>query len=294
MSPMRPIVSVGMPAYSCQDSIAASIRSILNQTFTDWELIIIDDGSRDKTLVTAVQFSDSRIRIVDGRQNLGLPSRLNEAVQMSVGKYFARMDGDDIAYPERLAKQVLFLDQHPEVDLLATSMSVFKDASLIGLRPAPVSHAAICAHPWAGFPMAHPTWMGRIEWFRANPYRAEAVRMEDQELLFRTYARSTFACLDEVLLAYRENSLSLKRNLLARRNLVRALWQSAGSGGKYWMAARGTLAQLTRALLDAAALSTGLHYKLLRHRARPVPSREIRRWPEVWRRVMPTVPSSLT
>jgi glycosyltransferase involved in cell wall biosynthesis len=271
-----PTVSIGMPVYNCEKTVATSIQSILNQTFTDWELIVIDDGSRDETFATAAYFRDPRIRIIDGRENLGLPDRLNQAVRMSVGKYFARMDGDDIAYPERLAKQISFLDQHPEVDLLATSMSVFKDdGSLIGLRPAPVSHAAICAHPWAGFPMAHPTWMGKTGWFRVNPYRGDAVRMEDQELLFRTYTTSTFACLNEVLLAYRENSLSLKNNLLARRNVVRALWQSAGRSRKYWMAARGTLAQLTRALLDTAAISAGLDYKLLRHRARPVPSGEV-------------------
>ncbi len=280
-----------MPVYNCETTIAACIQSILNQTLCNWELIIIDDGSRDKTSAAAAHFCDHRIRVVDGWVNLGLSQRLNQAIQMSTGKYFARMDGDDIAYPERLAKQVSFLEQHPEVDLLATSVSVFKDdASLIGLRPAPVSHGTICAHPWAGFPMVHPTWMGRIEWFRANPYRPEAIRMEDQDLLLRTYATSTFACLDEVLLAYRENSLSLKRNLIARRNLVRAFWEGASSPGKYWMAARGTLAQLTRALLDTAALSTGLDYKLLRHRARPVPSREIIRWAETWREVTHAVP----
>ena len=292
---MPPIASIGMSVHNCERTIAASIRSILNQTFSDWELIVIDDGSRDRTLATAADFRDPRIRVVDGRENIGLPQRLNQAVQTSTGKYFARMDGDDIAYPERLAKQVSFLDQHPEVDLLGTSMSVFKDgASLIGLRPAPASHAAICAHPWAGFPMAHPTWMGRIEWFRANPYLPKAVRMEDQELLLRTYAKSTFACLDEVLLAYREESLSLRKNLVARHNFVRALWHCARSGGTYWTAARGTLAQLGRTLLDAAALSTGLDHKLLRHRARPAPRQEISRWSEIWRDVTRTVPSALT
>ena len=292
---MSPIVSIGMPVYGCELTIAASIRSIVKQTFTDWELIIIDDGSTDKTLAAAARFRDPRIRMIEGGKNLGLPSRLNQAVRMSTGRYFARMDGDDIAYPERLARQVSFLQQHPEIDLLATSMSVFKDdESLIGVRPVPVSHAEICAHPWAAFPMAHPTWMGKIEWFSANPYCPEAVLMEDQELLLRTYATSTFACLDEVLLAYREESLSLRKNLAARKNFVRALWRSAASGGTYWRAARGTLAQLARATLDTAALSTGLGHKLLRHRARPVPPQEISRWSEIQQEAADTVPGVLT
>jgi glycosyltransferase involved in cell wall biosynthesis len=286
-----PLVSVGMPVLNCEKTIAVSIQSILNQTFTDWELIMIDDGSRDKTLTIATDFHDVRIRIVDGQQNLRLSSRLNQAVQLSKGKYFARMDGDDLAYPERLAKQVSFLEQHPEVDLLATSVSVFNDdASLLGLRPAPVSHDAICAHPWSGFHMAHATWMGKLEWFRANPYSVSAVQMEDKELLFRTYAKSNFACLAEVLVAYRENSLSFSKMLLARRNFVRALWQASGKHCSPQVALRGTFGQAIRVALEAVALSTGLGYRLLKHRARPASERELTRWIEVWRQTLSSVP----
>src|ERR1700684_499695 len=102
---MCPLVSIGMPVYDCEKTIAVSLRSILNQTFTEWELIIIDDGSQDGTLARAREFDDPRIRIVDGQRNLGLPARLNQAVHLSGGTYFARMDGDDIAYPERIEKQ---------------------------------------------------------------------------------------------------------------------------------------------------------------------------------------------
>jgi glycosyltransferase involved in cell wall biosynthesis len=292
---MIPRVSIGMPVYNCEKTLAVSIQSILNQTFTNWELIVIDDGSRDKTLTAAQQFNDRRIRIVAGQRNFGLPRRLNQAVQLSSGRYFARMDGDDIAYSERLAKQVAFLDQHPEVDLLATAVSVFKDdGSLLGLRPVPVSHRAICAHPWAGFPMPHPTWMGTLGWFRANPYRANAVRMEDKELLFRTYAKSTFACLDEVLLAYRESSMSFSKVLLARRNFIRALWQASGKQCSFQFALRGTFGQAARAALDAAALASGLGYKLLKHRARPASEHERLRWTQVWQQTANFIPQPTT
>lgn len=280
---MSPLVSIGMPVYNCATTLAISAQSILNQSFKDWELIIIDDGSRDRTLTVVEQFHDPRIRIIRCQHNQGLPSRLNQAVQLSSGTYFARMDGDDIAYPERLAKQVAFLDLHPSVDLLATAMSVFRDDGfLLGLRPVPVSHDAICAHPWAGFPMAHPTWMGKLGWFRANPYQANAVRMEDKELLFRTYTNSKFAGLDEVLLAYRESSMSFGKILLARRNFVRALWQASGEHCSLQVALRGTLGQAARAALDASALASGLGYRLLKHRARRASERERNRWLEVW------------
>jgi glycosyltransferase involved in cell wall biosynthesis len=275
-----------MPVFNCQKTLGTSIYSILNQTFEDWELIIIDDGSLDGTLMVAEQFHDSRIRIIYERHNQGLPIRLNKAVGLSTGKYFARMDGDDISYPERLAKQVAFLNSHPTIDLLATAVSVFKDdGSLVGLRPIAISHEDICANPWAGFPMPHPTWMGKTAWFRANPYQADAVRMEDKELLFRTYANSKFAGLNEVLLAYRENSISLTKILLARRNFVRALWQSCGSHCSLPIALRGTLGQALRATVDASALASGLGYQLLKHRARPASDHESIRWIELWNRM---------
>ena len=287
---MSPIVSTGMPVFNCEKTVAPSIRSILNQTFENWELFVIDDGSTDRTLAIAKTFGDRRIRVIVGQQNLRLPSRLNQAVQLSTGKYFARMDGDDIAYPERLAKQVAFLDQHPSIDLLATAISVFKDeGSLLGLRPVPVSHDAICAHPWSGFPMAHPTWMGKLDWFRTNPYQADAIRMEDKELLFRTYAKSQFACLDEVLLAYRETTLSLGRNLVSRKNFVRALWRASGRHGSPAVALLGTFSQMLRASFDAAALSSGLGYRLLRHRARPASEYEASRWLKVWQQTLNSV-----
>jgi glycosyltransferase involved in cell wall biosynthesis len=289
MASISPIVSVGMPVFNCADTLALSIQSILNQAFTDWELLIIDDGSSDRTLNIARGFEDPRIQIVDGRHNLRLPVRLNQAVQLSRGQYFARMDGDDIAYPERLTKQVAFLDQHPDVDLLATAISVFKDeGSLIGLRTVPVSHDAICSHPWSSFPMAHPTWMGRREWFLRNPYRSDAIRMEDKELLFRTYSQSRFACLGEILLGYRETSISLMKNLLARRNWVSALWEASGEHS-IQTALRGTLGQTGRACVDAFAVSSGLGYRLLKHRAHPASEKEASRWREVWQQTSQSV-----
>ena len=288
---MTTCVSIGMPVYNSERTIAAAILSILNQTFTGWRLLILDDGSQDKTLAVARRFNDSRIEVIDGSGHRGLPERLNQAVEMSTGPYFARMDGDDIAYPERLAKQAAFLDGHPDIDLLATSMSVFTDGGrLLGLRLAPRSHETICVHPWSGFPMAHPTWMGRIEWFRTHPYCAGAVGMEDKELLFRTYRISKFACLDEVLLAYRENALSLKKLLRARKNFARVLWRVAGKTHSRTAVARGIAGQAARAALDVCALSSGLGYRLLRHRVQPAPEQELIRWHEVRRQTLDVVP----
>lgn len=141
--------------------------------------------------------ADSRIIILQDGLNKGLAVRLNQAISLSKGNYFARMDHDDVFHPARLAMQVDFLDTHPEDDLLATHcVTIDEYDRLIGSLPLAVQHSTICARPWQGFFMPHPTWMGRTEWFRRNPYAEPAPYCcEDQELLLRTYKSCCFAVL---------------------------------------------------------------------------------------------------
>jgi glycosyltransferase involved in cell wall biosynthesis len=287
-----PLVTIAMGVRNSASTLAPAITSIVNQTFRDWELLIIDDGSSDNTMALASSFNDPRITTIsDGTiildpKHYGLPGRLNQAVNLARGKYLARMDGDDIAYPERLEKQVAFLEEHPDIDLLATAVVVFKDdGTLLGCRPTPLTHEEICAHPQSGFPMAHPTWMGKTVWFRSNPYRTDALRMEDKELLFRTHASSKFACLNETLLAYRESGLSVEKIRVARLNFIRVLARNAGKACSIPVALLGIFGQIARAALDFTAISTGLNYRLLRHRARPLAPQQTERWSHIWKRV---------
>src|ERR1039458_2052600 len=96
-----PLVSIGMPAFNCEKTLAVAIHSILNQTYSNWELLLMEDGSSDRTPEVAQSFSDPRISVFADQSHKGLVPRLNQAVAMSRGKYFARMDADDVAYPER-------------------------------------------------------------------------------------------------------------------------------------------------------------------------------------------------
>lgn len=118
------------------------------------------------------------------------------------------MDHDDLCHPERLARQIAFLEEHPEVDLLATQcLTMDEQERLIGVLPSAISHAEICSRPWQGFYMAHPSWMGRTEWFRRNAYQDPAPYCcEDQELLLRAHYHSCYHTLPERLLAYRVRS----------------------------------------------------------------------------------------
>ena len=201
----KPLVSIALPVFNAASLLELSVRSLLNQTWQNWELFILDDGSTDGAVGRLSCLDDPRIIVFQDGVNKGLSARLNQAVLLARGNYFARMDHDDICHPMRLERQVNFLEFHPEVDLLATQCVTIDDHDrLLGGLPLVVKHSEICARPWQGFFMPHPTWLGRIEWFRLNPYLEPAPYCcEDQELLLRTYKTSCFSVLPESLLAYR-------------------------------------------------------------------------------------------
>ena len=155
-----PIVTVGMAVYNCEATLPAALESIRMQTFRDWELPVIDDGSTDATVAVAVATSsdDARIRVIADGRHRRLAARLNECLDLGHGRFFARMDGDDVAYPERLERQVRFLEENPSVDLLGCNMLIFSGAGrVMGARRFPSNHAQICARPGRGFPIGHPT-----------------------------------------------------------------------------------------------------------------------------------------
>src|SRR3989442_4795829 len=110
----RPLVSIGLSIYNAEATLAIAVKSILAQTYPAWELLLIDDGSHDASSKIAQSFKDARIVVVSDGQNKGLSARLNQAIKMARGKYFCRMDQDDIAFPNRLERQVEFLETHPD------------------------------------------------------------------------------------------------------------------------------------------------------------------------------------
>ena len=188
----RPSVCIAMPVRNCEATIEPAIRSILAQTYPHWFLVLLDDGSTDRTVALARRYSiDERVQIrVDGR-SLGITARLNQAIASSASaKYFARMDGDDICYPERLERQVTALEADPRIDVIGASILVFSPSGEgLGWRPGPPTHEEICARPNSGFKMAHPTWCGRRAWFERYGYDKRAFGCEDQDLLRRRGVR---------------------------------------------------------------------------------------------------------
>jgi glycosyltransferase involved in cell wall biosynthesis len=279
---MEPIISIGLPVYNCAHTLAQTIRSILFQSFPNWELLVLDDGSTDRTVEAARKFQDSRIRLIIDGKRMGMPERLNQSIKLSMGRYFGRIDGDDIAYPGRFAAQIEFLRQHPDVDLIGGGgMIFFRDGQPRGKRVGPQSHEGICRRPASGFPMMHPAFLGHTEWFKKWGYNPKIRGAPDQDLLLRSFASSRFGNLPQLIIGYREESLTIKKSLLYRRSFCMALIERYGRD-RPWTGMYAIMAQLGKLAYDTVAISTRLNYRLLRHRAMPTSSDEKEEWRSVW------------
>lgn len=161
-----PKVSVILPAYNAEQYLAAAIESILGQTFTDFEFIIVDDGSTDRTgeIIRSYARVDARIRLLPNKRNLGIVESLNRGIRESRGIYIARMDHDDISLPRRLAVQVEFLDSRPSTALVASNVILIDEAGeAFGIRRLPESHEEIADLTVLGNQIVHPTVMIRKE-----------------------------------------------------------------------------------------------------------------------------------
>ncbi len=169
--------------------------------------------------------SDHRIRIVADGYNKGLAVRLNEAIGLARGEYFARMDQDDICHPDRFALQVAALTGDQSIDLCATRCVTISQLNrLVGTLPSTLGHSDICRKPWVGFYMPHPTWMGKVAWFRRHGYANPGPYCsEDQELLLRAHRVSHYHVLPDYLLAYRIRDQVDILKLFRTRNTLRRI-----------------------------------------------------------------------
>jgi glycosyltransferase involved in cell wall biosynthesis len=247
-----PLVTVLLPVRNGRETLVVALQSIVSQTLASMEVLVLDDGSTDGSGEIVARFDDPRLRLVSDGRHKGLATRLNEGIDLARGKYIARMDADDVAFPERLQRQYEYLERHPQVDLLGTRAIVFRSQDeVIGLLPFKASHEQICASPWRGVPLPHPTWMGKSAWFRTHRYRMpEVLRAEDQELLIRAAPSSCYACLDDVLLGYRQHGFSLPKILLARRHLLRAQLGLFTTRGEWANAGRALSMGILKMVVD--------------------------------------------
>lgn len=204
---MDPKVSIIMPVYNQEKYIDKTIKSLLNQSFRDFELIIINDGSKDKTEQIIKQFQDKRIKLFNNPKNLGLVRSLNRAIKESKGEYLARADGDDLYLPMRLEKQLEFIDAHPDYVVVgANAILIDQNNKEIGV----ITHPEIDKEIRIGLlrrsnVLLHPVSMIRASVLKdiggyRNIFRFGA---EDYDLWFRLLAKG--------------KAYNIKENLVKRR-----------------------------------------------------------------------------
>jgi glycosyltransferase involved in cell wall biosynthesis len=225
-SRLTPCVSVVLPVYNCERYIADAIKSIVEQTFCNLELIVVDDGSSDRTLQFVVEWAalDHRVRVL-ARPQSGLVAALEAGRAVAQGFYIARMDADDIADRERIRRQVEYLDRHPEVVAVGGQIETIDvDDRSLGSRVFPVTSADCRAFLDRGAPFCHPAVVMRSDALaRAGGYRAAFEPAEDMDLWLRLAKIGELANLDVTVLRYRVHAASMTRTYAASQAAAAAL-----------------------------------------------------------------------
>ena len=237
--PENPLISVVMPVYNARQYLAEAMDSILAQTFPDFEFVCVDDGSTDDSLAILNDYAkrDSRVKVVS-RPNTGVWKALNDGIAASRGTLIARMDADDVSLPERFAKQVAFLNEHPEVVAVGSPVLVI-DADGAPLREMPDpprwTHEDIDT--------AHLTGGGQVFFHPALIFRREALEQaglyrkwpaaQDLDLFLRLAEIGKLANVREVLLKYRQHMGSVGHAKMAKqyeacREIVRQAYERRG------------------------------------------------------------------
>ena len=198
-----PSVSILMPVYNAEPYLSEAIQSMLNQTYADFELIILDDCSTDRSAEVVQTFSDARIVYHRNEVNSGLANNLNTGLKLATGKYIARMDGDDISLPHRLQTQVDFLESHPDIDLCSCAMQMFGADNQLWIRDRYPEQVKITMMFYSA--VLHASSVFRRDVFEKNNlyYKQETFPAEDYDL----WARAAFFCrmvnLPDVMYLYR-------------------------------------------------------------------------------------------
>ena len=207
---MTPKISVIMPVYNGERFLRESIDSILNQTFTDFEFIIINDGSTDGTLDIIHSYADQRIRLVNNETNLGIVACLNHGIELAQGEFIARMDADDISLPERFEKQIIYMNENPDVGVLGGNIIEFdinrKKEKITSL---PIGDISIRWMMCFENPLRHPTIMMRKKLLNSVGRYKDFKASEDYDLWQRISTVTKLANLNEVLLLYRYHGFNL-------------------------------------------------------------------------------------
>jgi glycosyltransferase involved in cell wall biosynthesis len=265
-----PLLTIGLPVYNAAPFLEDTLRSVFAQTVSDWELIAVDDGSTDGSADVLSKVHDPRVRVVREKENRGLAARLNFIHDQARGQYIARMDADDMMHPERMARQLAFLECHPDTDVLGCSLIALGHASEPrGVRIFPAEHDALMGAAVLGPSLCHATVMARREWWHRYRYNERNRGCEDLELWLASHRSSRFANLPDLLYYYREYaSFSLAKYLRNRVHVAGVAWRERQHG--VLPALLDVSAHWARGAAYVGATAVGLRDHLIARRSAPL------------------------
>lgn len=219
---ISPLVSVVMPVFNSEKYVRLAIESILNQTFSDFEFIIVDDCSTDASVDIIKEFSDSRIKLIQNPTNLKTTATLNKGLQQSTGKYILRMDSDDWSFPDRLEKQVIFMETNNDVVECGGSIIICdKNLNQLNVRDYPVTDSLIRSKIFYYNPFAHPATIWRKEAvIQAGCYDESIPLTQDYDLTFRVGKIGLLANLPDVILKLRTHEKSSSQAKSRQQELI--------------------------------------------------------------------------
>lgn len=223
-------ISVVMSVYNGEKYLREAIESILNQTYMDFEFIIIDDCSTDHTWQIITSYTDSRIKAIQNKQNMKLPSSLNIGLGMARGDYIARMDADDIALPDRFEKQIKYLEKYTDVAVIGGSFQIINEfGEDICIKKA-LCDELLEKYYFMPSPIAHPTAMLRKSMTvdKGFFYDEKYTSAQDYDLWMRIAQKYKINNIPDVVLKYRvhTNSISKKRSDEQKNNAANILIRS--------------------------------------------------------------------
>ncbi|TAK57887.1 MAG: glycosyltransferase [Bacteroidetes bacterium] len=220
-------VSVLMPVYNGEKFLSEAIESILHQTYSDFEFLIIDDGSRDNSVEIIKSYQDKRIRLIRNTSNLGITKTLNRGIAEASGKYICRMDADDVSISSRIQHQVEYLETHSDVALVGSRTKIINSSGEGGIIEFyPLSYQQIRRSIFIHNPFAHSAVMIRRSVFNElGVYDTRFLHNEDYDLWLRIAAKLPVVNLDEVLLLRRvhEMNITVEKELELIRHRITTL-----------------------------------------------------------------------
>jgi len=211
------MVTIGIPFYNAEKYLGDAIASVFAQTYTKWELILIDDGSSDNSLEIAKSIDDPRVRVYSDGKNKRLASRLNELIKLAKYDFIARMDADDLISPTRIEKQMKILLENPNIDLVSTGVfSITDKKKLIGSRGDEARSVSFEQLMSKQIGVVHAAIVARKSWYERNNYDTTLKVAQDYDLWLRASSKNDFniILLSEPLYYYREEGNVTSQKLL--------------------------------------------------------------------------------